>query len=266
MATGGRNVSRGFAGRARPLPPLPPVNQFMVLPTTSIRPLRTAVDRSGDPPVQIPPALLPEEGGILQIVITAIYTPSKFYGVLHRGGEWEKKRQELHESLADVAKNLSPVPVNEARKGTFWICYSWTHEWFRVRVTKSAKPGGKLVQVLFVDFGIWLKVPAHFLRPLPRHLAQQPAWAIPMSLAYVARRGFRWDKEATSFFVANTGYNEVLSVKKEGQVQNGFETISEVIVGVRTAPFVNINLLMLGKWLGVSKPPLYREHSSEESE
>lgn len=206
------------------------------------------------PPVVIPQAIIPEDCNF-SVRLSAVHDPSDFFGhVLVDDDSADIALSQLQDEMNHHASMSDAPPEESVTGGSFWMGQG-DGGWYRVRVLEVMETsGGRIAKVIDVDYGNRRTLPLTNLRPLPLHLAEPPARALHMTLAFVEpMNGRKWDSAATLIFIRETGFEAVLCADCQGQRDTGTEIVAVVVLlGNKRPTRVSINDLLVEE--GVAMP------------
>uniref|UniRef100_A0A131Y945 Putative transcriptional coactivator n=1 Tax=Ixodes ricinus TaxID=34613 RepID=A0A131Y945_IXORI len=208
-------------------------------------------------PVCVPPPILPEED-TFNVMLSVVFNPSDFYGqLLTKSAAEHNATEELQVQLNRCGTQSMAPPEDWVTEGSYWIClYTGDKNWYRVRVVEVLhEQQSRRFKVFYVDYGNRGMAQCSELRPLPAELAKLPACAIRMALSFVGPKGPRWDAPAKQVFVSQAGFTQPLEAERKRQLQEGVETVLEVILWNKANPEVaiNLNILLVEQGVAVFK-------------
>ncbi|EEC06444.1 hypothetical protein IscW_ISCW004702 [Ixodes scapularis] len=233
--------------------PTPPVNAKPAMADA----VATLVPPPPPTPVCVPPPILPEED-TFNVMLSVVFNPSDFYGqLLTKSAAEHNVTEELQVQLNRCGTQSTAPPEDWVTEGSYWIClYTGDKNWYRVRVVEVLQEQQpRRFKVFYVDYGNRGMAQCSELRPLPADLAKLPACAIRMALSFVGPKGPRWDAPAKQVFVSQAGFTQPLEAERKRQLQEGVETVLEVILWNKANPEVaiNLNILLVEQGVAVFK-------------
>ncbi|XP_036430958.1 RING finger protein 17 [Colossoma macropomum] len=151
----------------------------------------------GSKPLQFYPPVYPKLNTELPAVVSHVNTPSDFYIQLVDNMEFlllNSKLQDCYGSPGSDSELQIYCPV----QGQACVALYDDKDWCRAQVTGF--PGGRMVEVQYVDFGNRKTISVNDLRQIKDEFFALPAMAVWCSLAEVLSAGDTWSDESIQVF------------------------------------------------------------------